>query len=75
MCWNLASICTPLPLDVDDIQHGKYGQGSGQTSLLVFIFHLDKRLIMFTTNILCLSKSGFFNKNMKAIKPGFCGAV
>lgn len=70
VCWEFASICAPLPLDVDDVQHGKYGQGSGQTSLLVFIFHLDEQLIMFTINILCLRKSGFFNRNMKGIKPG-----
>lgn len=40
------------------------------TSLLVFISPLDKRLIMFTTNILCFNKSSFFNRKMKRIKPG-----
>jgi len=40
------------------------------TSLQVLIFPLDKQLIMSTTNIPCLSKSGFFNRKIKVIKPG-----
>lgn len=42
------------------------------TLLLVFLFCLDEPLIMLTTTILCLSKSGFFNGKMKEIKPGCC---
>lgn len=42
------------------------------TSLLVLAFPLDKQLIMSTTNILCLSESGFFNRKIKVIKPGLC---